>query len=850
MKKLLFLIAILLFVQLAEAKTILYITNTSTDTPCSSMQTIDSLYCNRLVSLGYDVKVINDLHVRDNSTTWNEYAASADAMFLGSNNIDMANKSKYRDVFCGNISSKNKPVFTTSVNTWSYNDIEGCAFFLGLVNSNYSNNMCSTKSFKIAKTGFITEGYDLEQNITVYPANDVAKIYNLSSEGWLKAECIPPNSSIEFYPVLSASSRGVFWGMDNPSTFSSAAWGVFERTVLYMMNDSSWSVNAFALPSTSTVNSDVLIVANVTQNGKPINGTVNFTAGNLTGNLSYDGLWKSLVNFNEAKQYNIAIAAYSKSLRGSFGLPLNVGNSIINITSGNFVPNSNYIVKANVPDSSASYRILDPFNYTVIIYGSMLCSNGVCTANVNSMPNANSLILEITSPNGGSLKIITKENTSLSTDKDVYKPGDVMKVYFYSADALNQVNLTIIRPDGSKETPSPLQMDNTSLNYWNKFYTLGANSYNGTWIINVKTSKGEYNKSVEVVSWKPFAYLNKNNYNAFDNLILTFGTTDAYSSSLDIFVSTTLTDPEGNKIPLGDASIKGNSNYNLSYHITDDYPTGLSTIEIDFKDATNRTSSLFLNFTTNITTMQPSLFATPSTISIMSIKGKTIEKNITLENGAVFDAKDITANASGINMTITKPPFIKAKSNATAKIRIRTSGLSEGDYSGSVYFSSSVGDASVAVVLTIIGDLSSQASTKYDEVAALEDNITYLNKMWINTTDAEKLLNETKAILNATIRDYENGNYESAKAEFEQASVKTTELQTSISKLYTQLPDYSFIIWYFALAVVIVIVIITFVKVRGRKKKQRVVRKVPKPEPKKEETYYEPKGGEYRTEYY
>ena len=65
------------------------------------------------------------------------------------------------------------------------------------------------------------------------------------------------------------------------------------------------------------------------------------------------------------------------------------------------------------------------------------------------------------------------------------------------------------------------------------------------------------------------------------------------------------------------------------------------------------------------------------------------------------------------------------------------------------------------------------------------------------------------------------------------------------------MPDFSYIVWYFALAIIVVIITITIVKIRGRRKKVKIKRKeIPKEAPKKEEIYFEPKGGEYRTEYY
>jgi len=853
MKRLVFLIIFVLLSQLAEAKTILYVTNSSTDTPCSALQAADSLYCNRLASLGYDVKVINELHVKDNSSTWNEYADAADLIFLGSDSVDMAKISKFRNAFCGNVSAKNKPVFAAFVNTWkSTPDIEGCAFYLKLVSSNFSDNKCSTKTFKIAQSGFITEGFDVDENLTIYPSPKIAKIYSVSNGGWITAECVPPNSSIDFYPALYTSSNGVFWGLDEPSSFSNDTWNIFDRTILNLLNDTSWSVNAFALPSVATVNQNILVVANITQNGKPITGTVNYTVDGSAGTMSYDGLWKAVLRLAELRQYSLNINAYSKSLRGYFTLPINVGNLMVNITSGNFKPNSNYVVSANIQGATqASYRILNPSNYSVLISGNLNCANDICNGTVDNMPDTNSLLLEVTASGngvGGNLKTITKE--TLATDKNTYKPGDAISVDFFSNETLNQVNLTIIRPDGTNEV-SQLPMGLISTNHWNKNYSLGTSSYNGTWIIKVKTNKGEYNKSIDVIAWNPFAYLNKNVFNVFENLILTVGTTNAYSNSLDINVSADITEPDGSRISIGNSTVKGNSNYNFSYVIPRGYPSGVSTVKISFKDSNNRSSILYLNFSTNITLLQPSLFVTPSTVSITTVPGRTLESIVEIENTAQVNATNIITNVSGLDATVSGPSSLGAGDKAEMKIRINTGSLTEGTYSGKISFYSQVGDTEVDVSLDVVGDLSSRASEKYAELASLENNLTYLNKMWINTTDALKLLNETRDALNETIREYKVENYAGAKAKFEEASAKATELETTINSLYQKLPDYSFLIWDFAIAVVIIIITVTIIKIKGRRKKRKVVKKqIPKEEPKKEEVYFEPKGGEYRTEYY
>lgn len=851
MRKLIFLLILLIFIQLSEAKTILYVTNSSTDTPCSSLGAADALYCNRLVSLGYDLKVINELHARDNSTTWNEYVSEADLIFLGSNSLDMANKNKSRNSFCGNVSLKNKPTFFAFVNTWlSKPSIEGCAFYpISIVTFNYSDNKCLTKTFKIAKEGFITEGLKVDENVTIYTAPKTAKIFDISNEGWVKAECVPPNATIDFYPVIYADKNYVFWGLDEPLSFSSNAWEIFDRAILYVLNDTAWLINAFALPSVATINQDVLIFANVTQNGKPVSGTVNFTADGLSGTMSYNGYWISSIKPLEEKQYIIRINAYSKSLRGSFDLPLNVGSLNIELLTPNFKPYSRYFLSAKIQGASlASYRILDPFSYNILFQGSLDCQNSLCNATIENMPNFNNLLLEITASGsgkvGGILKILTKE--SLATDKDVYKPGETIKIDLFS-EGINQANLTIIKPDGTKETPGPLPMDFVSTNHFSKNYTLNVNSLNGTYIIFVKTPKEEYNKTIDVIAWRAYAYLNKNNFDVFEDLLLTVGTADA-PSNLDIYVLAEITRPDETKISLGEKTIKSNSACNFSYYIPKGYPSGISKVKISLKDSFNRTSNLELNFSTNISVLQPSLFVTPSTISVTTIPEKMVEKTFVLENTATKETKIIT-NAT-LKAFINAPASLGPKEKANVKVIIDTRPYSEGFYTEKINFYSQVGDAEITVNLEIIGNIELKASEKLEELNSLENNITYLSKLLVNVTDALKLLNETKETLNDAVREYRNENFVNAKTKFDEALEKAKELEIVVSNLYQNVPDYSFVIWYFALAVVVVIVGLTVFKIKTRRKKQKVKKVIVKKEEPKEEIFFEPKGGEYRTEYY
>ena len=102
--------------------------------------------------------------------------------------------------------------------------------------------------------------------------------------------------------------------------------------------------------------------------------------------------------------------------------------------------------------------------------------------------------------------------------------------------------------------------------------------------------------------------------------------------------------------------------------------------------------------------------------------------------------------------------------------------------------------------------------------------------------------------------EYSDEKYELAESKYELALSKIHEISPMITGLYDQIPDYTAIIWLGAGITIVLIVILTIIKYWKRIKKaiRRALKKEPKKEKeeKQEVVYFEPKGGEYRTEYY
>jgi len=876
MRKLVFIaIMVLLLIQTVEAKTVLYVTNSSTDISCGSLPTEDSLYCNRLEELGYDVKVINEMHVKESSSTWSNYADISDMVFLGSLTLDMINKNKSQDLFCGNISSKiaDKSLFAAfeSVLIDDSKNIEGCAFYpaIDLASFVYENNECSKKTFKISKSGYVTENYGLNDNLDFYSSARTIKIHEISGDAWVTAECIPPNGTIDFYPVISIKGKHVFWGLDKPSDFTEDAWEIFDKTILYSLDDKDWDITSFVIPSVATVNQDILVLANVTHLGKPVDGIVNLTADGIVRNMEYvDGLWRvPALKLNEVRYYSININAYSPSgLRGSSAIPINSGNLVIEVTSGSYKPNSEYNVSAEVflnskPQSAqVSFRILKPDNYAVIVSGILDCIKNICTKKIITMPDFEGLILEVTAFNyslsqyGGNFKTINKN--PLFINKEVYKPGGSIIIDFLPPGNVTIANITIIRPDGSKETPSAIPLDKVTEKYWTKNYSLGSAAPNGTYTLNLKAlvdgESMELNKNFDVLAWEPYAYLNQYSFYAYENLKLTVGITDVYSSTLNFSVRAEIIDPDGKKVFSDRGSFKGDGKYSTSYLLPGDYKDGRSLVKVFLTDSYNRNSTMELNFSFNFIDIEPKLFVTPSKISETTIARKTIMKSITLENSAEdIDITNLIVNVSSSLKNIIevkyKPSIIPAKNRGTMTISINTGDLSAGRYRGTIDFLSQVGEAQVSVDLEIIGDILSEISIKSSLLDDLEKNITELKKNLINVTEASDLLEEIRNSFRGAQVDYKSEDYVSAKAKYEEASMKLERLIPMVNSLFAEIPDYSFVIWYFAFAIVFAIIVITVIKYGKRAKKKRK-KKGEKEEV--EEVYFRPEHEEYRTEYY
>jgi hypothetical protein len=279
----------------------------------------------------------------------------------------------------------------------------------------------------------------------------------------------------------------------------------------------------------------------------------------------------------------------------------------------------------------------------------------------------------------------------VTTDKELYKPGETVKIELFSSEPLNNVELSIIKPNGNLET-SKTSMKNISLNHWGYNHTLKTSALNGTYIIKIKAFQGgtlinastpiiEFNKTFDVLAWKANAYLNKHFFAPGNTLNLTFLITDKYSDKLTFDVFYSLKDPLENEVVNYSLTLtEANKGFLEIYDIPENYTFGTSNITIKITDSDKRTAMLNLSFYVGeVLSLSPKYINETST-------GEVSERIIILENLGDSDINieriEISKNLENIVSIKQRPYLILPKDKATMKIEIDTTNLGEGSYNG------------------------------------------------------------------------------------------------------------------------------------------------------------------------
>ena len=295
------------------------------------------------------------------------------------------------------------------------------------------------------------------------------------------------------------------------------------------------------------------------------------------------------------------------------------------------------------------------------------------------------------------------------TDKEIYKPGEIMNVKLSYQEPLTGVEMSVINPDGNVEA-SKLKMKNISSNLWEYNYTLKTASLNGTYIISIsayqggdivnpETAKINFNKIFDVVPWRVTAVLNKYSFTRNDMINLNVLITDKYSDKLSFSVNYTIEDPSGNLIKNESFKLtEVNKGFTDTYLIPENYTFGTSVIKIILIDSDKRNLSINLKYS-----VSSILSITPSVIN--ETTNEPIDKTINLENFGDSDINvneiKVSENLENVISVIQRPYIIPQNGRSTLKLRIDATDLSEGTYSGTIGVFSDKGVNTIYVNLEV-----------------------------------------------------------------------------------------------------------------------------------------------------
>lgn len=353
-------IAFVLIAPFAAAKTALYVTQDNcAREDCGCLSGNDMKFCEQIEGLGYDVIINTEGDVKDSSTIWNVDKKKADIIFLGDVSESMLNKSEWQGVFCGNIEKAGKKVFAAGTNAYKSGDIEGCAFKLGIVSYNDDDNACTGSSVFVKSKSYVTKIYPIEEKVTVYDTAMPMSIHSKSTE--VAIHCDPPGDvyKTNSYSVLEMNDIGTFWGLTDTASLTDKAWELFDRSLIYTMDDHVWTLSTKIIPEHITAGERFWVATRIYDRETPVttgNVSLAFNAKPI-GTLDYSPEsehWETIVDGITQDGELRVVAA-----EGSDEVSLKAGEIEVRIISGNYQP-GNYTVRAVVSEeANVSYRIWD-----------------------------------------------------------------------------------------------------------------------------------------------------------------------------------------------------------------------------------------------------------------------------------------------------------------------------------------------------------------------------------------------------------------------------------------------------------------------------------------------------------
>jgi len=701
----------------AWAKTVAYITSENVQDCTLLTSQADKLLCQRLESLGYKVITVWANNVRDNSSTWRDNYF--DMIFIGNVSYDMINKSLDREIFCGNISAKPAPViFSTFNDNLNSSDIMGCVF--NYTSYSTGNNTCigtSEGSFKVNQAGYITYNYSTGDTIQLL-LSDVP-VYIHDGSGIITTNCQPSNRPSGDYSILNITNTSgkkvVFFGLPHPNMYNSTAWRIFDRTVLYVMDDWYWNFSFSPVPRFNGINVTdkyLIVFTNITRSGFPIpNETVNITISNSTYtysflstvqnatrlNISLPGTGTYKVNFSGdggSAAFDVSVGQLQLSVAST---NITFGGNTIQTPSLTYLPGANLSAKVLVRNGSNPYYV-DYVNYTIFNSNGTLVASGQLDGG-NDTFYANIELSEwgpevyiaffakntTTSQFGAYLNRLSRSSpenlTTLSVSPSSARPGDTVTISIISPSNIT-ANITSIKDSSGFTWISnvPMTCDGNNCSF---AFSTGANYTNGTYsvIASIVSGNSTFTKNItfDVLAWNIFASTSKLRYKSGDTFSITVKTQDVYNSSLRIAIKLTMSP---NVVSLPDFTLTGDSNITITRPVNESWTQGNYTITISANDSFSRTWTGTLMFTVSPignVTVDPeewNLAVASSGLYTQAFKITNL-LNDTLSVSSFSASNWITLNTSNISSD-----GIPANSSAifTAKANI----TDEGSYSGNI----------------------------------------------------------------------------------------------------------------------------------------------------------------------
>jgi hypothetical protein len=282
----------------------------------------------------------------------------------------------------------------------------------------------------------------------------------------------------------------------------------------------------------------------------------------------------------------------------------------------------------------------------------------------------------------------------ITINKATYAPGETVIIKLSYPSELGSVQLSITDPNGRTDV-SKAPMKNSN-GIWLYNYTLKSNSPSGTYSIKINAAKVgavvnatspiiTFTKSFDIKAWRMDAFLDNYHLNSGDVLNLSVVISDRYSDKIAFKVNYSIFGSD-NKVAYNysfslPSDSKGFQDY---YTIPDNFSMGSSRVYVVIKDSDGRNATDSISFSVT----KP--FSTSINIIDEKMKSEVIYKNVNIENLMEYnigiDKVEISDDLENIVSIAQRPYVIEAKGTGIAELKIDTSSLPGGVYSGSVTF--------------------------------------------------------------------------------------------------------------------------------------------------------------------